>query len=296
LRINGERLGWLEGCIHRADLRTWEPPSDIGEVDLLAAGVPCPPFSVAGKQLGHKDERDLFPAVVRLAQSLEPRAILVENVRGLLTSRFDGYRKRVEHELSELGYQVQWKLLNACDFGVPQLRPRTAMVALLREDVSHFEWPKPTTNKAPTVGEVLLPSMASNGWKGATAWAKLANQIAPTLVGGSRKHGGPDLGPTRARAAWARMGVDGLGLANGLPDADFQGKPKLTVSQAAMLQGFPAHWEIFGRKTSAYRQVGNAFPPPVAQALGIAISDAFVAADAVARKALSTSNPQRAVA
>src|SRR5581483_11966530 len=116
-----------------------------------------------------------------------------------------------------------------------------------------------------------------------------ANQIAPTLVGGSRKHGGPDLGPTRARQAWDRLGVDGIGLANSLPDAKFTGKPKLTVAQAAMLQGFPAEWEIHGLKTSAYRQVGNAFPPPVAEALGVAIVSAFVAADAAAEQPASQS-------
>src|SRR6202035_4495347 len=199
------------------------PPSDLGEIDLLAGGVPCPPFSIAGKQLGHEDERDLFPAVIRLARTLSPRAVLVENVKGLLTCRFDSYRQQIEEEFGNLGYQVQWKLLNACDFGVPQLRPRTAMVALLPEDVQHFAWPEPSGEKAPTVGETLLASMSSNGWKGAKAWAKQANQIAPTLVGGSRKHGGPDLGPTRARAAWARLGVDGLGLGNEIPGASFQG-------------------------------------------------------------------------
>jgi DNA (cytosine-5)-methyltransferase 1 len=120
--------------------------------------------------------------------------------------------------------------------------------------------------------------MARSGWEYAEKWARGANRIAPTLVGGSKKHGGPDLGPTRARKEWARLGVNGLGLADAEPEPGFVGLPKLTVQQAAMLQGFPDWWQIAGRKTAAYRQVGNAFPPPVAQAVGEAIVAAWTEA------------------
>lgn len=267
--------------MHHADLKAWVPPEDLGEVTLVAGGVPCPPFSIAGKQLGQDDERDLFPALLGVVETLQPRAVQAENVRGLLAKRFDSYRKKIEERLLELGYLAQWQLLNACDFGVPQLRPRTIMVALKPEDMAHFKWPQPRPEAPPTVGETLLYTMASNGWAGAAAWAEIANAIAPTLVGGSKKHGGADLGPTRAKRAWARMGVDGLGLANELPSAEFEGSPKLTVQQAALLQGFPTWWEFQGKKTSAYRQVGNAFPPPVAEAVGLAILKA-VAHDAPA--------------
>jgi DNA (cytosine-5)-methyltransferase 1 len=113
--------------------------------------------------------------------------------------------------------------------------------------------------------------MASNGWKGAREWSRNANRIAPTLVGGSKKHGGPDLGPTRARRAWAELGVDGLGIADQAPEKDFTGMPRLTVQMAARIQGFSDEWIITGKKTAAYRQVGNAFPPPVAEAVGRSI-------------------------
>ena len=94
--------------------------------------------------------------------------------------------------------------------------------------------------------------------------------IAPTLVGGSKKHGGPDLGPTRAREAWKKLGVNGLGIANEAPGPEFPvgQMPKLTLRMVARLQGFPDNWQFAGRKTSAYRQVGNAFPPPIAWAAG----------------------------
>ena len=116
--------------------------------------------------------------------------------------------------------------------------------------------------------------MKSNGWLLAEEWRKKANSIAPTLVG-SKKHGGADLGPTRAKQAWANLGVDGRGLANHAPLADTQGMHKLTLNMTALIQGFPTSWHIVGKKTPAYRQVGNAFPPPVAAAIGKAIVAAF---------------------
>jgi DNA (cytosine-5)-methyltransferase 1 len=278
LRRNGESRGWANH-VHQADLRTWfetwDRPDGAEEIGLLSGGVPCPPFSIAGKQLGHDDQRDLFPALLDLVEALEPRAVQVENVRGLLSAKFDEYRAGVEERLLGLGYQAQWQLLNACDFGVAQLRPRTVLVALKPEDAKRFKWPTPAPSKPPTVGELLLDSMSGRGWEGAASWAESACQIAPTLVGGSRKHGGPDLGPTRARKAWARMGVNGLGLGDDVPGPGFIGDPKLTVRQAALLQGFPPDWEFVGGKTSAYRQVGNAFPAPVAKAVGEAIAAAL---------------------
>jgi len=243
--------------------------------DLLAGGIPCPPFSVAGKQLGEKDERDLFPEVLRLAREIEPRAIMIENVRGLLDKKFASYRERITQELEKMGYWVSWNLLNAADYGVPQNRPRTILIALLPEYQPYFSWPAPNKTPPPSVGEVLYEEMASRGWEGAKAWARQANRPAPTIVGGSTKHGGPDLGPTRAKKQWADMGVDGSKIAEEPPPPGFKGMPQLTVKMAALLQGFPPEWQFCGRKTPAYRQVGNAFPPPVAKALGESIAAAL---------------------
>ena len=113
--------------------------------------------------------------------------------------------------------------------------------------------------------------MCANGWIGAEAWAAGANQIAPTIVGGSKKHGGPDLGPTRARKAWAQLGVDGVSIANEAPAENYEGMPKLTARMIARVQGFPDEWDFGNKKTKACRMIGNAFPPPVARAVGIQI-------------------------
>ncbi|MGN6605634.1 MAG: DNA cytosine methyltransferase [Jatrophihabitans sp.] len=261
-----------------ADERVWTP-AEHPNVSLLAGGVPCPPFSVAGKQLGSSDERDLFAWAVEAAGQMQPDAILLENVAGLASTKFSGYRQAVVDRLSELGYLAAWQILQAKDYGVPQLRPRFVLVGLRPEHAPYFRWPepKPATD---TVGTRLYDLMAANGWRGAEEWARRANGIAPTLVGGSKKHGGPDLGPTRARAQWRALGVDGLGIANMAPGAEAPVTllPKLTVDMTARLQGWYGaeyDWHFLGGKTARYRQIGNAFPPPVARAVGTSIAAAL---------------------
>lgn len=267
------------------DVTKWRASDYASAVDLFAGGVPCPPFSKAGKQLGGMDDRDLFPQALRLVRECRPRAVMLENVRGLLDAAFDGYRAALDSELEAEGYKPSWRLLNASDFGVPQLRPRTLLVALRPEVSEHFEWPRPLRSPAPTVGEALLEQMASRGWPGAGKWAARADKIAPTLVGGSHKHGGPDLGPTRARRAWAALGVDGRRVVDEPPARRHRGMPYLTVQMAATIQGFPENWHFQGKRTHAYRQVGNAFPPPVARAVGLKIAAALRAADRAAEAA-----------
>lgn len=270
LRLN--RPNWQ---VINQDVKTFSATSWYGKVDLLAGGVPCPPFSIAGKQLGELDERDLFPEAIRLAQECDPKAIMLENVRGLLDPKFKLYRRQILHELRKLGYYCDWRLVQASDYGVSQLRPRAILVGLKADYFPYFNWPTPHRIRPQTVGDLLIDAMSEHGWQQADAWRKQASGIAPTLVGGSKKHGGADLGPTRARKAWASLGVDGRGLANTPPAADFVGMPRLTLPMAALVQGFPKEWTFCGKKTPAYRQVGNAFPPPVACAIGVAVKQAL---------------------
>lgn len=248
-------------------------------VDLFAGGVPCPPFSVAGKQLGADDERDLFPEALRLVREIEPRAIMLENVRGFLDPSFREYREYILRSIAHMGYDVQIKLLQASDYGVSQLRPRVVIVGIRNDEPGRFtfSYPAPHPEQTPTVGALLQDLMAEAGWKGARKWAKQADKIAPTIVGGSKKHGGPDLGPTRARRAWAEMQVEGKSIADKAPDPEFTGMPRLTPRMIARIQGFPDTW-VFGKtKTRACRMIGNAFPPPVAKAIGEKIKEALYA-------------------
>ena len=250
---------------------------DFSGIDVIAGGVPCPPFSVAGKQLGADDERDMFPAALEIVRWAKPRAVMLENVPGLATAKFEGYRKGLLRSLEKLGYQPDWRVLQAADFGVPQLRPRFILIALRPKDMEHFRWPIGIRGSQ-TVGNTLIDLMAENGWLGAENWASKAAGIAPTVVGGSKKHGGPDLGPTRAKAQWSTLSVDGMGIANLAPgpETDFDHVPRLTVRMVARIQSFPDTWEFTGGKTAAYRQVGNAFPPNVAKVVGLAMKAALV--------------------
>ncbi|MEV6181214.1 DNA (cytosine-5-)-methyltransferase [Streptomyces sp. NPDC052015] len=264
-----------------------------GELDLLAGGVPCPPFSVAGKQLGEDDDRDLFPTMLDLVEELRPRAVMIENVTGLVKpfDKFFTYREQIKGRLRSAGYVVcGWRVLEAADFGVPQLRPRAILVAIREDWYRGFSWPEPS-GELTTVAAALDVTMKRRFQKADKLdwyekWRKKATEagtVAPTLVGGSKKHGGADLGPTRAKKAWAALGVNGMGVANDEDDVNLERDlgngadlgPMLTVEQAAIIQGFPKDWRFAGRKTAQYRQVGNAFPPPVAQAVGSAIREAL---------------------
>jgi DNA (cytosine-5)-methyltransferase 1 len=283
LRLN--RPGWKvdQGDIRQLDGR------QLDGIDLLSGGCPCSPFTSAGRQLGESDSRDMFPEALRLVAAARPRAVLLENVPGLLASKFAAYRELITGQLEALGYQWVWQILQASDYGVAQLRPRAVLVAAAAAVMAAFRWPARIEN-APSVGQVLAVSMASRGWEGAFTWAAAADGIAPTLAGGSRLHGGPDLGPTRAKREWRdRLGVNGFGLADQVPGPGEFGRPataaelhqgtvgmpKLTTGQAALLQGFPPEWLFSGTKTARWRQVGNAFPPPVAEAVGRSIASAL---------------------
>ncbi|WP_301128235.1 DNA cytosine methyltransferase [Streptomyces cacaoi] len=321
---NRNKQKWQECAVLDEDLREFKDgrvrsvlgknePSGEGdarepELDLLAGGVPCPPFSVAGHQLGGEDERDLFPDMARLVKEIRPRALMIENVRGIMDPKFDDYCADFVEGLQQEGYWFcGWHLLEAKNFGVPQLRPRAILVAIREEERQRaglgqddFPWPVGVDAKTVGVFETLKVSMRrrrdvlkkrfpemADAIKAAYAqWEKKAKHnpgVAPTLVGGSKKHGGADLGPSRAKRAWKAYGVD----ANGVAEEPEQTRdvvrdflrpdgPMLTVSQAALIQGFPVGWEFVGGKTAKYRQVGNAFPPPVAMAVGRAIASVLV--------------------
>ncbi len=254
LRLNRPYWNVIEADIRSFDCSYWEG------VDLVTGGLPCPPFSIAGHQLGSNDERDMFPTMLKIVKRLKPRAVLIENVRGILTSRFDSFRAQIDSFLQSIGYDTHWALLNAVDFGVPQVRYRAFLVALRLGESSNFCWPDPPNHPIATVGEAIGDMMSSGGWRDVNAWITQASAPAPTIVGGSHKHGGPDLGPTRARRAWAELGVDGLGIADEPPPRKFSGMPRLTVPMVARLQTFPDEWTFVGSKTQVYRQVGNALP------------------------------------
>ena len=144
LRMNRPRWNVME-----QDLRKFDPKPFKG-VDIVAGGLPCPPFSVAGKQLGDQDERNMFPEAIRIIEVTRPKAVMIENVRGILDAVFSDYRVHIAGQLGKLGYTTSWSLLNASDYGVPQLRPRVIFIALQKRYAENFYWPAPIGRLAPT--------------------------------------------------------------------------------------------------------------------------------------------------
>ncbi|MFI9307518.1 DNA cytosine methyltransferase [Streptomyces triculaminicus] len=283
LRANREEWNVLE-----ADLRTFDPAEHpyVYDVDLMAAGPPRVKSLIGKKQLPQDLEaHELLRAAVYLVHAVRPRALLIENVADLIEAGpLADLRSFIRDELEHLGYALHRTVLDAADFGVPQDRKQGFFVALRKEYAGRFQWPEPPGGQAPTVGEVLRASMAERGWVHATDWAARAARPAPTVVGGSRNRGGPDLGQSGSKAAWEKLGVNGNSLGDEVPAPDFPWPPesadrkllpKLTIPQVATLQAFPSDWQLKGNKTSRYCQIGHASPPPVAAAVGRAIAAAL---------------------
>jgi DNA (cytosine-5)-methyltransferase 1 len=282
---------------NRSDLRVIE--ADIARVDgsrvrgiaLVSGGLPCTPFSRGGKQLGRDDERDLWPRALQIVADAVPRAVLFETAKEILSAKFDDDRAQALAVLHGLGYSTWWAVADASRYGVPQVRRRAILIALREpEAAAAFAWPEPLPGPPPAVGDTLYDLVAANGWAGAEAWRDGAQGTAPVIVGGSKKHGGADLGASQSKAAWRKLGIDPMGIADSAPGPD--GKYKrgagkvfdagetglmLTVRMTARIQAFPDSWEFAGGKTSAYRQIGNALPPPVARTFGAAIRAALEA-------------------
>ena len=201
------RLNRPQWAVHQADLNHFDGLPYRGKIDLLAGGVPCPPFSKAGKQLGADDDRNLFPAAIRLVAEIQPRAVLFENVRGLLDAVFQDYRDYIAKSLAELGYWTSWRLVNASDYGVPQLRPRVMFVALKRGLEEHFRWPDIQQGPAPTVGDTLQDLMAAKGWKGCSPLGAAGQRNCPDAGGRLKKARRPRPWPhARARCLGALGG------------------------------------------------------------------------------------------
>ena len=156
--------------LHETDVREFDYSCISEDVDLLSAGLPCQPFSVAGKSQGHKDKRDMFSEVVRAARALRPKAILIENVTGLVRRTFKDYfdylllaiaspglardshqsprqhvySLRTDQVVDDLKYNVHVHAVNAADYGVPQWRERVLIVAFRSDLIVDWSLPSAT--------------------------------------------------------------------------------------------------------------------------------------------------------
>jgi DNA (cytosine-5)-methyltransferase 1 len=276
-------------------------PDDAGDdwrPDALVGGPPCQSFSSAGSQRSLEDPRgQLFREFVRLAQELRPRVILFENVRGLVTARgpagIPGEAVNlIRGSFQEIGYATSFRVLNAADFGAPQRRFRMFMFAADRDAV---------------LPDFLLPTHCRDG-VGAKPWVTLreffsgraepgeADTVRPSEALREQLEALPDgtglrspgrAEPTRPSGHWGYK--QGTFIADpdlpartvtGAATQDWVRRPgsglrRITLREAAAIQGFPEQWEFTGSRSAQFQQVGNAVPTIFGEVLGLAMADAL---------------------
>jgi len=270
----------------------WKPYRQ--HIDLVAGGPPCQPFSVAGDQKAATDSRDMLPEFVRAVRELRPRAFLLENVAGLASKRHLPYFLSRLNELAESGYEVKFEILNAADFGVPQDRKRVIAIGFRK---GPFQFPVPShgpKRKVPhrASQEVLLNAPHDEPNRAIVTYAKKP-VLRPSPFAGMLVNGGGrpiDLNrPSQtipASAGGNRTHIIDRGqmlveyhhylLNGGEPRAGVvNGVRRLTVRESARLQSFPDEFEFAGERSAQYRQVGNAVPPLLSEAIGKAIYQNF---------------------
>lgn len=241
---------------------------DIPEFDVLLAGFPCQPFSSIGKRAGfmHKTQGTLFYDVARIIQAKRPKAFLLENVQGLLTHDKGNTMSTILEVLAELDYDVQYKLINAADFGVPQMRKRVYIVGIDRRltgiDASSFEFPQGNPEKHADIGDFL-----EDGAEGYSISEKLQKNYLFKLDDGRPKIITKDTkGPAKTLVAsyhkiqrltgtFVKDGATGLRL--------------YTANECKALMGFPKDFKIPVSRTQMYRQFGNSVVVPVIKAVAL---------------------------
>ena len=246
-------------------------PRDVPDHDLILAGFPCQPFSNAGKRMGFRDATrgTLFFHIAEIISSKKPKAVLLENVRGLLSQ--DGGRtyRTITDTLSELGYVVHGKLLNARDFGLPQNRVRLFIVAI-RDDLPDphaFEFPVPTSSRSRLRLEMVLDSEPDER-------LFISDRIWESHI--ARKAKNKELGrgfgfqlfsrsSPYAATISARYPKDGSEIL--IDEGEARNPRKLSAKEAFRLQGFPDWFEPHPSYTQATKQAGNSVPVPVVRAV-----------------------------
>jgi len=257
--------------VTRVDFRHYR-----GRVDLVAGGVPCQPFSTAGVRKGEEDDRDLFRRAVEIVDEIQPRAFFFENVKGFGDAPYLAYRSELSAAFEAIGYQCKLFPILGSDYGLAQGRPRVAFVGFRDPDaMSRFKVPPAFPQWGSSLSSAIGDLVSSNGWKGFDEWTKIANGRCPTIVGGSRKSDKFSFACGHTKETWALLGIDSTELSAAAPGPDHKGQFRLTLGMGARIQGFPDGWRFQGKKKQIKSQIGNAFPPVMAKAVGLAIHAAL---------------------
>ncbi len=256
-------------------------------VDVLVGGPPCQPWSTGGKRLGSDDPRDGWPAYVKALTQIQPRAFIAENVAGFATGVRKDHFLTLIRNLEDLDFKVRAKVVNAADYGVPQRRLRLLIVGT-RE--LPFQFPGPTHGNGTdtpwrAAGDIIGPDAMGTPNPSIITYARNPD-LRPNPYDGHVYNGGGrpiDLSKP-APTLLASMGgnktpwVDTRAvvpeyhahlMSGGTPRVGkVPGARRITVEEAALLQTFPQGMSFAGRRSSCYRQIGNAVPPLLAEVIG----------------------------
>ncbi|WP_292947902.1 DNA cytosine methyltransferase [Mucilaginibacter sp. 44-25] len=241
---------------------------DYPLADIIIGGPPCQPFSVGGNQKGIEDSRDGFPIFIDAVKRLQPKVFMFENVRGLLyTNKW--YFDLIRNELAGLGYYIEYRLLNAVHYKVPQNRERLFVVG----HKSSFKFPKShyeKTTVSDAIGDLMTEFSEDSKFLNASMDAYIAKYERASKCINPR-----DLYPDKpARTLTCRNLAGATGDMHRVRLKDGR-RRRITINEAARLQSFP-DWFVFqGNETQAYNQIGNAVPPLLAYQMALAIKDCY---------------------
>lgn len=279
LRANRPQWNVIEGDVHEVDFSKYK-----GTVDLVSGGAPCQAFSYAGKKLGFGDTRGtLFAEFARCVEEVQPKMFLFENVRGLLSHDKGRTFETIHHVFENLGYEVQYKVLNACYYGVGQKRERIIVIGIRNDLVNlvDFEYPEPdgqwTTLRDALANVPDSPYQPYSDKKRKVmemvppggCWVDLPEDVAKDYMGKSYYSGGGRRGMAR-RIAWDEPCLT-------LTTSPSQKQTErchpdetrpFTVREYARIQSFPDDWTFEGTMSDQYKQIGNAVPVELAHRIG----------------------------
>ena len=257
-------------CTHRSI----DSLSELPIAPIVIGGPPCQPFSVGGNQRGRTDRRNCIPTFVSAIQRLSPMLFILENVRGLLY-KSRSYFESVITELRHLGYQVDWRLLNAAKYGVPQNRERLLVVG----HHGGFRFPTPETHLV-TAGEALGKSAVSASRRSKFLTESMDAYIARYEAAcGLRTPRDLHLDrPARPLTIRNLAGATSDMQRLRLPDGR---RRRLSVREAARLQTFPDWYRFHGSESSQFSQIGNAVPPLLARHLAMSVRDYLSAHESI---------------
>jgi DNA (cytosine-5)-methyltransferase 1 len=276
LGIKAECIGYSE--IDKPAIRTYEEhyshdnygdattidPHALPDFNLLVGGFPCQAFSIAGKRLGFDETRGtLFFDIARILKAKEPRFFILENVRGLISHKGGQTFRTIVRTLDELGYDLQWQVLNSKDYGVPQSRERVYIVGSLGGTPRPQVFPSPRPgNPYSTVGLTTETAVARTLTAGGNSGGNHSGMTILELTGArsqsQRLYDPAGLSPTLSTGGASTGGAE-VPRINVPPTIR-----RLTPVEFERLQGFPDNWTV-GSDTQRYKQCGNAVTVPVVQ-------------------------------